>query len=483
MPSKPATARKPGASSPPNLLNKLASISHNVHPTALGHQFFVDGQSQVADVWTGTGTGGSKAQSEWKTLAIFSLGRTGAGNNLWSSSASCYSTSTSAFSDTWSATNNQYCGYHALDITSTLSAPAYYWHLKNLAANQGPYLGVPMGNKMQIGRIKDATSEKWVGFIGGGYESTECSGACSTSTNKKGKGFFVVDLTDGSILWKYTNADNTSMSFSISATPLAVDLDNDGFIDTVYVGDLGGNMWRFRLCAKYDSDGNPVPSSCTTSSWTASMLYQAGSLERPKYIFTQAAATRDSLGNIWVYFGTGNKLDPVSVTGTDRFFAVKENINFTGTHATANLENISSSIYTDSTAKNGWYFNLTAPGEKIIADIKVFGENIYFTTYLPYTSATDACLAAGTSSLYGINYLTGVGTISGNKTDTRRSIDAGVGIASTPVISLSPDGSGANLFVTTSGGGGIGASTGKKKDPPMPATSTNILYWKDRRIQ
>ena len=485
---------------PPNLMNKLASIVHNVHPTALGHQFFVDGQSQVADVWTGTGTGGSKVQSEWKTLAIFSLGRTGAGNNLWSSSASCYSTSTSAFSDTWSATNNQYCGYHALDITSTLSPPSYYWHIKNLTASQGPYLGVPMGNKMQIGRIKNGTSEKWVGFIGGGYESTECSGACSTSTNKKGKGFFVVDLTDGSILWSYTNANSSDMSFSISATPLAVDLDNDGFIDTVYVGDLGGNMWRFRFCAKYDSAGNPVPSSCTLSNTTASMLYQAGSTERPKYIFTQAASAKDSYGNVWVYFGTGNKLDPVSVTGTNRFFAVKENISsaeyYTGTHTTADLKDITSSTYcaavgtgctlakvTTDVAKHGWYMDLPGPGEKIIADIKVFAENIYFTTYLPYTSASDACLAAGTSSLYGINYLTGVGTISGSAADTSRSINVGVGIASTPVISLRPDGSGADLFITTSGGGGIGASTGKKKNPPMPATSSNILYWRDRRVQ
>ena len=35
------------------------------------------------------------------------------------------------------------------------------------------------------------------------------------------------------------------MCFAIPATPAVFDLDNDGFADVIYVGDLGGNVWKW----------------------------------------------------------------------------------------------------------------------------------------------------------------------------------------------------------------------------------------------
>ena len=36
-------------------------------------------------------------------------------------------------------------------------------------------------------------------------------------------------------------------------SPAIVDRDNDGFIDTAYVGDLAGNPWKFTFCP-FDPD-------------------------------------------------------------------------------------------------------------------------------------------------------------------------------------------------------------------------------------
>ena len=78
----------------------------------------------------------------------------------------------------------------------------------------------------------------------------------------------MVDLSNGAILWRFTHATSTvSMVYNLVAGPVGMDYDNDGFMDTAYIGDLGGNVWRFKFCLK--SDGT----SCNTSNWTGSLLF------------------------------------------------------------------------------------------------------------------------------------------------------------------------------------------------------------------
>jgi Tfp pilus tip-associated adhesin PilY1 len=56
------------------------------------------------------------------------------------------------------------------------------------------------------------------------------------------------------------------MVYNLVAEPLGVDSDNDGFMDTAYIGDLGGNVWRFKFCLQ--SDGP----TCNTANWTGGLL-------------------------------------------------------------------------------------------------------------------------------------------------------------------------------------------------------------------
>ena len=62
----------------------------------------------------------------------------------------------------------------------------------------------------------------------------------------------------------------------------------------------------------------------------------------------------------------------------------------------------------------------------------------------------------------------------------------GTGISSAPVISLKPaaERTTPDLYVTTSGGGGTGAQTQRVNiNPPGAANRTNMLYWKDKRVE
>ena len=471
---------------PPNLLSKLKNVAHSSHPVGYSHQYFVDGPITVADAWLGSGDGKSKSASDWKTLLVFGEGR-GASPSLWSSSSSC----SSGFSATYSTGYPYYCGYYAFDITNTAS-PAFRSRIQP-ASGQEPYWGDPW-SKMAVGRVRINGNEKWVGFIGGGYNPSDCSdpGDC----DQRGKGFYVVDLSSGAVLWGITLAQNSGLTFSLVGSPAIADTDYDGFIDTAYIGDLGGNVWRFKFCR----DGDP--STCGISDWTGGKLYAASSGgDRP--IYATVAVTQDQNANLWVAWGTGDKTDPLALSTVgnpfqEKLFAVKDS-DRTSTYVLGNLEDISSTVYQDAPAKKGWYVTLAGSGEKILADPAFFGGVVYFTTFTPDQSG-NPCTLAGTGKLYGIAlmlvkadqsiYQAGGGVmtpppIPGVPGSGNRSMVVGSGIPTAPVISFKPSGAlPPDIYVTTSGGAGMDAVTARVNfNPPAFSSRTNILSWKDRRVQ
>jgi len=454
---------------PPNFLTKLRLMTHGSHPTSLSHQYFVDGPVTVADVWLGTGDGRAKT-ADWKTVLIFGQGR-GAVDVSWSSSASC----DAGLSPIYSTDTPFYCGFWAFDLNDSLD-PVFMWRFDPDAA-RAPYVGDPW-SKMMPGRVRYREGgqevEKWVGFVGAGYNAGNCK---ASGCDPRGKGFFVVDLNDGSILWSYTRSDNIGMDFSLAAPPAIVDTDNDGFIDTVYVGDLGANMWRFKFCRGVD-----MP-DCSANDWAGSIFFNASSGQiRP--IYTSAAVARDSTGNLWVYWGTGDKTDPTAANAQEHFYGVKDN-DRTGTFAISDLDNITqaSGTYNPGPGRPGYRIQFAGQGEKLLADPTVFGGIVYFTTFTP-AYGDNPCEQGGSAELYAVQGTTGGGALKKDGTPTR-SMAVGVGIPSAPVLSLSPDGSGSpDLYVTTSGGDGMSASTQRVDiTPPGVSSRTNMLYWWDRRIR
>ena len=474
---------------PPNLLSKLKNITHATDPSALIHQYFVDGPVSASSAWLGSGDGKTKGNTEWKTVLVFAEGR-GSTDRLWSASTSC----ATGLQATYDASHPNYCGYYVLNV-STASSPQYMWIMNGFDANTAPYMGESW-SKMIIDRVLVKTSggvetEKWIGVIGGGYNANSCSGsgAC-TVEDRRGKGIYVVDLSNGQILWAFThNESNTStntssryMRYSLPATPATVDTDNDGFIDTVYIGDLGGNMWRLKFCTKSmleakDANGNYV--GCTTADWNGGLFFDSstGSI-RP--IHTGATVAKDSQGTFWVYWGTGDKVDPTASNAQEHFYAVRDNL--TSTYVLNNLDTLSTDaqVFSPATStKAGYRIQLNGQGEKILAEPTVFGGVVYFTSYVP-GNANDPCEQAGDARLNGINFTTGAGVFANGA----RQMDIGTGIASAPIVSLAPSGGAASLYVTVSGGGQTDASTQKLDfDPPGLSSRTNVIYWHDRRVK
>jgi type IV pilus assembly protein PilY1 len=479
---------------PPNLLPKLNDIVHTSHPTTKKHGYFVDGPTSVADAWLPAYASDGKAKGDdWKTVMVFGLGIgvRGSGDSpvyLWNKSHDCDGDSHEHYNPEY----HHYCGYFALDVSDTKN-PLFLWRLKpeygdgdtDYDDSTVDYFAEPW-SRMVIGKVKVNGNEKWVGFIGGGYDNSNDS--------KKGKGFFVVNLADGTILWGQTNKNKSAMSYIPGAAAI-LDKDGDGFIDTAYIGDLAGNIWKFTFCPDLWSGSNP----CTTTDWTATQLFNSEGSKTP--IFNTPVVARDS-SYYWVFWGTGDKAYPNNTGAQNSFLAVKDQ-SPSSPYTVGNLENITTSGKVQDTSKKGWIINLTGQ-ERVLADAAVYGGMIFFTTYTP-PSGENLCGAVGDAALYGVAMMPV--SIEGAKYDPGkgvfsqaglRKVGLGKGVASTPVISLKPiagansstDNNAPDLFVAVSGGGATAAQIQSSSQIPEVTNalagnvpSATVLHWKDRRVQ
>lgn len=491
---------------PPNLLPKLQDIYHTTTPSTLEHQFFVDGAIMATDAWLPTGgwtDGTTKDPNDWATLVTFSLGRNDCdyssasketvrqSTKYWSSTITC----DGVLSDTYHATDHPfYCGYYAFDFTDAPgTAPSFLWTLKTLYADGitsiGPYLGEPWST-ISPGRVKVNGIEKWIGVIGGGYDADVASAG-----NKRGKAIIAFDLKSGVPIWDWTFDDDARMTDAFASKAAVVDSDNDGYLDRGYIGDINGNMWQIKFCTKNELEvTNPA---CDTGDWKVDLLFDKSSSKLPFYY--APAVAWDRAGDLWIYGATGDITDPNSPAPAAWVYGIKplkcvdaDGNPLVGGCAKSDLSSVTStkSDYCAPTEKGlGWAMNLGA-NEKVLAAPWVFNNVLYFTSFDPKAATVD-CTKTGDARLYVISVESGDGSLPctmGNgmtdNPDDPRWIGIGTGIASGGTISYGPGAQTPNVYVTVSGGGGQEGGTSMVNfDVPSPTTRTNLIYWKDKRLE
>jgi len=409
---------------PPDLLDNLQNL------TVIGgeHDFFVDGSPVAVDI---------KVSGTWKTIVVFGERRGGA-------------------------------TYHALDITDTTS-PTYLWSFTDSKIRES-------WSEPAIGKMKINGADKYVAFFGGGYDTPQ--------NNAHGKAVFAIDLATGTKLWEYyndgSNDDRQYMNFSIPANPTAVDLDSDGYVDHVYIGDVGGQLWKF------DVSGN------ATSSWTGKRLFAgpsqtnppaSGEYYAPQAIYGAPTLALDTSLNVWVFFGTGDRNHPNN-TATNRFYGIKETTSM-GNGSALTESSLVDVTSTNATVTTGWYIRL-ASNEKVLAAANVFNMNVFFSSFTPTTTVTCDS-GGGTAKLYAVDLKTGYGAVNFStgaavtspSADTARSATIGVGIASMPVIVVTPP--------ATPGGSATSSvitATSNQQLPsnpvPPPPFMKQVRSWRER---
>jgi type IV pilus assembly protein PilY1 len=333
---------------PPDLLSSLNDLTVQSGK----HHFYVDSSPIAADIHVSEG--GSK---QWKTIVVFGLRRGGK-------------------------------SYYALDITDT-EDPKFLWSFTDAKVGES-------WSEPAIGQV-DKGNGKYVAFVGGGYDTD--------SNNSSGKAFFVIDLATGGKLWEYYNdsssGDRNYMNFSLAGNPTAVDLNSDGFIDRVYIGDVGGQLWKF------DVSHNAV------NNWTGKRFFAADSSQTnppvageyypAQAIYGAPALSLDDRGNLWTYFGTGDRNHPRNLS-TNRFYGIKDD-NPTSTLTESDLLQVTSSVTSVASSVQGWFFTLGS-SEKVMAAADVFNSVVLFSTYTPTDTAVCGS-GGGTAKLYAVQTVTG----------------------------------------------------------------------------
>ena len=319
--------------------------------------------------------------------------------------------------------------YYALDVTNP-DNPQFLWEIGPTArvyqtttftTTDYQELGQTWSSPI-VGKIDDGTTDgKWVVFIGGGYDTNQDNDPVLAS-DSKGRAIYVVDLLTGALVKRFSITEYPDMTYSIPSDITKVDTDGNGKVDRLYVGDMGGRMWRFDI-------GNS-----DVSQWKAKIVFKSNpdSSSRRKIFYPpDVTLEKDTTGEYEaLFFGTGDRETPKESAVINRFYSVKDKFTLSeGAYSPSNpleetpdLVNVTSDLLQAGTAqekqdtldalkaKNGWYIILENTGEKSLANPVVFYKIAYFTSFTPSGEVIvgDPCyVGEGTARLYAVKYDTG----------------------------------------------------------------------------
>ncbi|MCK5720713.1 MAG: hypothetical protein KAH84_12310, partial [Thiomargarita sp.] len=317
-------------------------------------------------------------------------------------------------------------------------------------------------------------------MFGGGYDAshdaTDANGTVFTDTATTGNTIYMVNALNGDLLWSATDSNNNDfaeMKYPIPSDLTLIDTNGDGITNRLYVGDIGGQVWRVNLSGADSTSGSRIADLASTTN-----------SERRRFFYPPLWTKSDDKTDEIIVIGSGTRQNPLETVVENRLYVFLDN----GTEVD---ENDLSSVALDSDNHNdksdGWYLELSE-GEKVlsaaIVDEMDDEKIVSFATYIPVLdTSTDPCAnKQGQSYLYtmSLNTAKGVfevdtnGSLLGINVDpdvdtTVRSIATRTGISSGPKKVYSAEADSASKTGITDG----------YIDPiPTGTNKSESLYWK-----
>jgi hypothetical protein len=400
--------------------------------------------------------------------------------------------------------------YFALNVTDP-DDPQYLWRVNQQNDYQSGTIISELGetwSEPQFGLVKTASGvDTHVLFVGGGY----------SSDNSKGKTVLAIDVITGAVVKQFTSG----MSYSFPGTVSVIDEDGDGYVDKVYAGDLGGQMWRFASFNDPDDGSLLTFPDCNeiinhaSYPWTEQIFFKTDDRGINSRKFFYPPSVTLERGYDLVFMGTGDRENACCNNGTsacsssepDILCAVKDThssttiieerdiagtlepqdlVDVTDPSASPpNLGDSTSNVDGNSFTDKGWYIRMVddsdnAVGEKVLAESTVFYKVFYITTFTPND---DLCMPGGEGKLYALSYLTGGAAMDFDDDDTNdRSVIVGGGIPSKPVMIIREGGT--NLLISVGSTNPDDASEDVAAgvlviDPVVPDTNFFYLWWRE----
>lgn len=449
----------------------LAKESSTLHPIT------VDGAPSASDVWIDSDNDATndKLASEWKTVLIAGL-REGGQN------------------------------YYALDITdpSDASYPSYMWEFpiegdSFWRTRIAQTWSDPVITRIRLARSNGDIEEKWVAIMGFGYDPTSDPNNVGNYdvTSVKGRGIMILDVETGRPIavrrYGSTTGAVNDMLYSIASRPAVLDYDQDGFADVIYVGDLGGNVWKWVIRASGTAD--PTDAQLHQDNWPFRKFFDAdptaATAARARSFFFSPAATIVN-GILYIGLGSGERANMNCSTTRDgcvlanRFYILKDrDIWDSGLPSTIDGQAYPTGDLTDVTQledecpgvqPEGLFFSLGGDGQKFVTNTEVFNSFFFSSTFQPDIS--NVCDPSGDSLLYGFLAKCGQGFFgppSGLSpiAGTQRALDIGEGVPTDARLSIAPGDGSNRLIISKQDGELINIDSGTSK------SEHGTLYWRE----
>ena len=522
------------AYAPRAIMQNLRRLKNTSGAQTKQDEWTVDGSPSASDMFIDVKHNGTPAASNraWRTVLVGTMregsafeGQTpcpppGGTTDFQNSASSVYAldvTQPEVTDGSGNETNGSDKSPGCLDGGANCSAvwPSVLWEIQD--ANDADGNGYPdMGeswSKPGLGRIclarddsGNCTDERHVALFGGGFDRER--------KNRRGNWFYIVDVETGFVLYKVKSgtgnfgSGNVTVNFaSIPSEPSAVDVNNDGMLDSVFFGDLLGQMWRLDLrslrlspSAATDRWSSKLQKADGSALWPF-LLFQApqpggGSTQyfpifyRPAVVYLGLTASAQPI--VGVAFGTGDRDDILATCDASTrstlynqryYFVIDKGNTTTVTESTAGFLRIplSNTANVSTNPAAGWYMLLgttsSKAAERVITNSLAVDKYIYVFTLTPPGSTTGAtcpppalCQAtAGTVRKYTVYYANGNYAL--GATD-RASVVPNASFATDPIFYSSADQSGNVAFTTNYGH----FEPGKTSQP----TKSNVKDWKEK---
>jgi Tfp pilus tip-associated adhesin PilY1 len=362
--------------------------------------------------------------------------------------------------------------------------------------------------------VQAAGYERWVAVFGAGYSTQgDPNGASYINNNttgangaRKGKAIYIVDIATGKVLAKkafvHGTAANTTekqamveLRYAFASAPAVFDTDFDGFADVIYIGDLGGNLWKWVVraqgfdpnaggtLASYDATdlGGTGLNAVDQPNWPFRLFFRgSASTEPPNEISGASGGAWDSnvhyqsfffpptgvlrQGKLVLAWGAGERASALGVpadidspacgatggdcTDNNHFYVVKDDdplervgtlpARIGDTYTESNLLDPDATTPPSCATLNAarGYMLTAREGEKFVSNSTIFLGTLFTGSFLANPSANN-CASKGTSYLYAfdLDCATGEFPGPGDSADDRR-MAIGSGLPTRPRVSV-----------------------------------------------
>ena len=267
--------------------------------------------------------------------------------------------------------------YYSLDISSA-DDPKLLWSIE-MPAREVENRAEPVVTRLSVEGSGQSPGD-WVVLLSGGYDrrfdSPQATGVGG------GNSLLVVDAITGRPLWSGGDDDGSSLRIpglaSLPASPRALDLNGDGYVDRAYLADVTGGLWRLDFTSR----------RIAAELADVRLLARLGNGAQRFYATPDVSVVRSGNDSrIAIGVGSGWLARPRDTSIVDRIYTIfdRDAPGDTRVLTESELYDATEAASAMPVAAPGWFIRLEVhgQGEKVVGPTVTFDHALRFQTYQP----------------------------------------------------------------------------------------------------